>query len=181
MVAPFNPNQSKITKKHQLFYPRDLGRGNCLDSVNAVKSVSWSSGQVLLNGAPFFALAEQPAVLDISIDSADRPVICWQSQAGTGFVRFFDPVPNSYSTFNCGQLSSPAIHNDYKLTNLDICLVYLIDNDVFYRAHSEKFTVARQLGTVKLRDIYAFGIGYFGETLEVGKLSQQLGIIGYVI
>lgn len=181
MVAPFNPNQPKVTKKYQLFYPRDSGRGSCLDSVGAVKTVLWAAGEVLVNGSPFFTLAEQPAVLDISIDSVDRPVICWQTQSGTGFVRFFDPVPNNYAIYNCGQLNSPAIHNDYKLTNLDICLVYLVGNSVFYRAHSEKFKVARQLGTFQIKDIHAFGIGYFGESLEVGKLSQQLGIIGYLI
>lgn len=175
MVAPFNPNLSKVTKNYSVAYPRDLGRGNCLDSAGQLKTVSWLSGQVFVNGVFIFNLTEQPAIIDLSVDGADRPVICWQDQAGNGFVRFFDPVPNDYSIYNCGQLSSITICNDFTLTNNNIALVYLVNQSVYYRAHSEKFVTVRQLENYKMRNIDFFGRSTQSDTnslVAVGFLIQ---------
>ena len=167
MVTPFNPNSAIVTNDYDVMWPRTSGRGFCLDSAGVLKNVSWASGQVLVDGVPFFALGEQPAVIDISVDSADRPVICWQDQTFVGFVRFFDPVPNGYSIYNCGSLKSPAIQNAYKLSITDIALVYLIGEEVHYRCHSEKFVTDRRLGIATYRNIEKFGIGRGTNSLNV--------------
>lgn len=170
MVAPFNPNLAKVTEDYEVVWPRNSGRGYCVDSAGILKSVVWSSGQVLVDGVPIFAIAEQPSVIDISVDSADRPVICWQDQLSFGYVRFFDPVPNNYTIYNCGSLKFPALQNTYKLTVIDIALVYLIGEEVHYRCHSEKFTVDRRLGTATYRNIEKFGIG---------RGTNSLNVVGY--
>ena len=154
------------SKRYKVRPPRHLGRGRALDSTGATRLVDWLGGQVQVDGVNLFALAAQPDVLDISFDALDRPVICWRTTGGTGFVRFFDPVPGAYVSLDCGAMKWPAICNDYRLLGVDIVLVYLINNAPHYRLHTEKFATARQLTADKMEILR-----YFGEGIDTNSLN----------
>lgn len=154
------------SKRYKVRPPRHLGRGRALDSTGATRLVDWLGGQVRVDGVNLFALAAQPDVLDLSFDALDRPVACWRTAEGVGFVRFFDPVPGDYVSLNCGALKWPAIHNDYRLLGNDIVLVYLINNVPHYRLHTEKFATARQLTADKMEILR-----YFGEGIDTNSLN----------
>jgi hypothetical protein len=159
MVAPFNPNDAEVVSAYlDLRAPRHLGRGQALDNLGALTTVDWLAGFVRVGGAPFFALAEAPAVLDISFDPNNRPIVVYKVMAG-GFIYYYSPLgAGGYVSEPVGAGESIAVHNDFMLRGASIICVQLVAGEVRFRLHAERWANEYTLSAQKLQAITHFGL-----------------------
>ena len=168
MVAPLNPNDSRVLPTCGLVPPRHLGRGQALDNNGLLTQVTWVSGNVLVRGAGLFTLAEQPSVLDLSFDQNNRPIVPYRIGAGS-YVYYYSPLgAGGYVSEPIGAAIDPAVSNDFILRGNSIVCVYLgAGNALKFRLHADRWAVEYPLDDRRLASITHFGVCIAENTLAV--------------
>ncbi len=158
MVSPVNPNDSLVlTSEVNLAAPRHLGRGQAYDNLGALSAVDWLSGFVRVSTSALFALAEAPALLDLSFDQNNRPIVAYKVSAG-GFIYYYSPLgAGGYVSEPVGAGDGLAVHNDFYLRGSNILAVQLVGGEVRYRVHAERWANEYTLNPQKLAAITHFG------------------------
>lgn len=173
MVAPANPNDSLVlTSEVNLAAPRHLGRGQAYDNLGALSAVDWLSGFVRVNTSALFALAEAPALLDLSFDQNNRPIVAYKVSAG-GFIYYYSPLgAGGYVSEPVGAGEGLAVHNDFYLRGSNILAVQLVGGEVRYRVHAERWANEYTLNVQKLA-----AITYFGPSVPVAGQRRNTLIV----
>lgn len=147
--------------------PRDLGRGQARNSLGVIKTVSWSGGQVKIDGVDLFPLASNPEILDFCFDQLDREIVVWKVSGGNSFVRFFDPTLVAYNSLDVGNVGHIIIANDYQLLGTNAIVAYVTGGQVNYRLQADRFQVNYLLHATTTTTIQKFGIDRANNTLSV--------------
>ncbi|RTL03517.1 hypothetical protein EKK58_12880 [Candidatus Dependentiae bacterium] len=170
MVGILNPNTVEISLDNTLLPPRNTGRGLAKKpSTGTISEVTWLAGQIRIDGANFFALATEPVILDFAFDSADRGQVVYKLPDDSTYIRFYDPIIPGYNTLPLGNVTDPAICNDFELLGSNTVLVYLVNNLVNYRLQSDRYQTEYQLHTTPLSVIRRFGVQTSTNSLAVLK------------
>ena len=171
MVSPLNPNTTRPTNDNTLLSPRNTGRRFAIRSNGTTGEVTWTGGQVRIDGVNVFALASEPETLDFAFDQLNRGTIVYRTTGGTCFVYFYDPTVPGFTTLNIGSGDDPAACNDYIFGGVNTVIVYLVGSQVKYRLQADRFTVAYDLVGVTLPTIKRFGIQASTNSLAVLKTN----------
>lgn len=169
MVAPLNPNVSEVSFDNTLLPPRNTGRGFAPKLGGSVSEVTWTAGQIQIDGVNFFPLASSPVLLDFAFDLLDRGQVVWKESGGDVFIRFYDPILVGYNSLNLGNVDYPAICNDFILDGSNTVLVYLVAGIVKYRLQSDRYQTEYTLSTTPISIIRRFGVQPFKNSLAVLK------------
>ena len=167
-MLTLNVNPARESSLLDLLAPRQLGRGQCLDSTGTIGTVVYLAGTIQVNGATIFAEAGAPVYLDFAYDKLDRPQITWQRVTGESLVYFYDGTISNYRTLSLGYNAlQPAIASDYLLDGTDTILAYLKNSVPYHRLQSDRYTVEYQWNNIKYVGIKALGYGLNTNSIQL--------------
>jgi hypothetical protein len=148
-------------------YPRNYGRGSARNASGQTIKVRWVNGFVTVSGTSLFALAARPKLLDISFDSANRPVIAYQIKNGQSFIWFYNESLTAYSTLLIGTVDWISCCSDAELLGGNVICAYLVSGRPCYRLLRDNFEDHFEIPDFFLQNILELGVGTQTSSINV--------------
>lgn len=162
-----NPSPARINSDTTLIPPRDIGRGQSVASTGIIGTVTYHDGGIWVGALLITSTTPPPLIIDFSYDQLDRPQVIWQNQDSSGYLYFYDGTLPGYRTLSLGQLSHPAIHNDYILAGTNTIAAYLRTNVLYCRLQSDRYVTEYVWHAGPFEGIQAMGISPVNNSIQV--------------